>query len=224
MPKNIEMSVLNSEGSYDVLYPATMSNITYLTDAVSTLFDLAEGSSLDEALIRLLVGTDGYGYIITLKYPDGTPASGLTLNGITSIDGGNPVTDSNGWAFGKSNNTSVTIGMTGKNWLDVDFSSFQVQSTGTITNFNHVIPIREDSYILQVSSSQNYDENYLSPWIKSIDICGVGGGGGGGGAYRERGSNRSSSAGGGGGGYVQNSLGVVINKGDILKIQVGSGG
>ena len=151
MPKNIEMSVLNSEGSYDVLYPATMSNITYLTDAVSTLFDLAEGSSLDEALIRLLVGTDGYGYIITLKYPDGTPASGLTLSGITGIDGSFPITDSNGWAFGKSNNTSVTIGMTGKNWLDVDFSSFQIQSTGTITNYNYTIPYRDDeNYILNV--------------------------------------------------------------------------
>ena len=51
MPKNIEMSVLGSDGSYEVLYPVSVSNLIQLSQEMLTNLGLSSGT-LDNMLIN----------------------------------------------------------------------------------------------------------------------------------------------------------------------------
>ena len=53
MAKNIEMNHLNSDGSYEVLYPKTMANITYPSSNTLSLLGLSENSNVDDAFNAL---------------------------------------------------------------------------------------------------------------------------------------------------------------------------
>lgn len=54
MAKNIEMSVLGSDGSYEVLYPASVSNMIQLSQEMLTNLGLSSGT-LDSALIATVI-------------------------------------------------------------------------------------------------------------------------------------------------------------------------
>ena len=49
MPKNIEMSVMGSSGSYQVLYPKSVSDIILSSNYLNGVFNLSANSDIDDA-------------------------------------------------------------------------------------------------------------------------------------------------------------------------------
>ena len=215
MPKNIEMSVLNSEGSYDVLYPATMSEIVNISNSICDFFEVNNDSTLDDILLILGLGAGKYGYRITLLNPDDTPAVGYTINGLTDRLDRTLITDEYGQCLGVSNSTSVSVNVNSVPYVDMNtIPNTTIQSTGILTNYTLKFTLMEER---ELTSSLNA---LIYPDTKSFDVCLVGGGGGGGG----EGDTPYWIAGGGGGGYVENKLNILCSEGEELKIQIGSGG
>ena len=215
MPKNIEMSVLNSEGSYDVLYPATMSEIVNISNSICDIFEVNNGSTLDDILLILGLGAGKYGYRITLLNPDDTPAVGYTINGLTDRLGRTLITDEYGQCLGVSDSTSVSINVNSVPYIDMNtISNTAIESTGIITDYTLKLSLMDE---LALSSSIN---KKISPWIETFDVCIVGGGGGGGGWGRRQGGPTC----GGGGGYVSNYLNISRNDSDLVFSCGGGGG
>ena len=107
MPKNIEMSVLGSDGTYDVLYPKNISDIVLSSEYLKGVFNLSDNSDIDDAFDYInrkiiLLQYNKAGINVTLKSAGGSPLEGIPINGITAnYDGtGSCVTDSDGKCFG----------------------------------------------------------------------------------------------------------------------------
>ena len=214
MPKNIEMSVLNSEGSYDVLYPITIAenvlnlgsfvseNDLILSSTTKELLEISQDSTPDDAFAKLALGTGKWGYKVTLKTPKGNPISGVTIKGINLINGGSCVTD-------------VTATSP---YYDLNNINQSVQSTNIMTDVELVMSSKiNDGEEFEITSSKNIK---LSQDIANFDLCLVGAGGGN--PYWGSREERVLYSSGGGGGYVTNAL-LLDNDLSTLKIIVGAG-
>ena len=210
MSKNIEINYKNDAG-YEALYPKTKTDINYLSSAINTLYGFTGENSLDDALAQLFLGVGKYGYAIHVEYPDGSPAEGFTITGLEAIGGRDLVTDVNGNTIGVSLEASVTIGVISP-FVDIgDMENIAIQSEGILTSYS----ISVEPAIRLVSESKKY---FLSPIVKTVDLCAVGGGGGG---VRVHGS--SDYGAGGGGGYATNLLGLSAPSDREITIEVGAG-
>ena len=211
MSKNIEINYKNSSG-YEVLYPKTKTDVNYLSSAVNTLFGFTKENSLDDALAQLFLGVGKYGYAIHVEYPDGSPAEGFTVTGIEAIEGRDLVTDADGNTIGTSLEANVTIEVISP-FIDIDdVKNITIQSQGILTPYSINV---EPAAIRFASESKKY---FLSPIMKTVDLCAVGGGGGG---FAVTGSRDYGA--GGGGGYATNLLGVSISNDREIIIEVGAG-
>ena len=54
-----------------------------LSPETAALYELDDTAAPDDVFIILALGAWKYGYGITVKYPDGTPAAGLSVTGVT---------------------------------------------------------------------------------------------------------------------------------------------
>ena len=213
MSKNIEINYKNDAG-YEELYPKTKTDINYLSSAINTLYGFTGESSLDNVLTQLFFGVGKYGYVIHVEYPNGSPAEGFTLTGLTAPDGTEAVTNENGDAVGVSTGQSVTIGIDSP-YIDIqDVNGIVVESTGILTSQTIELELEDSPYSL-IETSQNIS---FSPLAKTVDFCAVGAGGGG-----------NNAAGvypaAGGGGEVVNLLGVDLDSvGREFSLSIGAGG
>ncbi len=186
------------------------------------LLGIPDNSVPDDAFMALLVGTNSKAYRITVKYPNGEPAVGFTVGGISALPTTTLVTNSDGMVLGKSTSNSPTITVA-KKYDDVKAASVTVTSTGTITDVT--ITLEWDEPTIAISSSTNKTFNNLSAYCKKVAYLLVGGGGGGGAGYINKTTNVHALGGGGGGGGGYYSSGEVsIEQNIILVVAVGAGG
>ena len=229
MAKNIEMQVLGSNGSYEILYPVTDQSlvINLLNEDTKTFLGLESTATADDAFryIYTSVNLQGKALIhLTVQTSGGNPLSNIVVTSEQFCDiKGNPI-------------DSYTTGSDGK--VDV----FVDESTGnlTIDNYGDIETITVPfSVSLTEISSQTITVNIrnfvlynsttnirFSDNVNQIDVTVVGGGGGGGAAGGGSTSNRTEPGcgGGGGGGYCVVQEKVSFNKNENYLVTVGSGG
>ena len=180
------------------------------------LLGLPANSVPDDAFMALLVGTDKKAYRVKVQYPNGDPAVGFTVGGITALPTTTLVTNNEGMVLGKSTSNSPTITVA-KKYDDVKAASLVVTSTGIITDAT--ITLEWDESTITITSSTNKLLNNISAYCKKAAYLLVGAGGGGG-----RGDNQIAGGGGGGGGGYYVSGEVSIEQNITLIATVGAGG
>ena len=229
MSKDIEMNYKGGQ-EYEVIYPSiTARNIIsfegpnpLLTASTAAIYGLDETAVPDDIFVILGLGAGKYGYGITILYPDGTPASNLSVTGVTDRLGEAIITDENGYFLAVSEEQSITFSIN-QNYFDIqNISNKQISSTGVLTKqtiqFEYK-DIGEDGYILITDSQTiSFSKKY------SLDVTGVGGGGGTVGASSAQITSYGFLSAGGGGGFVSTKLSNIVEKGDMISIVIGSGG
>lgn len=155
--------------SYDSIYPYTKADIVNLDDANKELYNV---DTVDEALAQLFIGSGKYGWAITVTYPNGSPASGVTVNGVTTIGGGSAVTDSNGYVLGVSNTSSVTLSIS-SDYIDLQGNSIRFNSSSLITAATLSFRTYGTSGVQFTATGSGT----ISPIATRYDITVVGGGG-----------------------------------------------
>ena len=225
MSKNIEMNVLNSDGSYEVLYPYTVPSQVedLLNNDTKVYIGLDESATPDDAFRQLFLANVLQGKSalrITLQNQDGIKMGGVTITSEQFCDSkGNKThsmtTNDEGIidTFVDAESTTVNINgyfeiaNTNTTWSTP--LGEQLEETWTITTRNE----------LTITTTSNYS---FSHNVKTFDVCLVGGGGGGGsGSYLRNGVGCGGA--GGGGGYVTNYFSNSIIEG-IYSIIIGAGG
>lgn len=221
MPKNIEMSVLGSDGTYDVLYPKNISDIVLSSEYLKGVFNLSDNSDIDDAFDYInrkiiLLQYNKAGINVTLKTAGGSPLEGIPINGITAnYDGtGSCVTDSEGKCFGYCDAGSVTVSC--NSYADMTINSQQIQTLAT-EMYDVELTASNLLNFIKIISSNNI---IFSTNVSTVDVCCVGGGGG---SFSQRGSS-GYIIGGGAGGQVTINEGISVESNTSYSLIVGSGG
>ena len=189
-----------------------------LADSTKEIFGLDQSATVNDVFVVLGLGAGKYGYGITLKYPDGTPAAGLKVTGVTDRLGQEITTDENGYFLAVSTATSITFSVN-QGYFDINnITNKKVQSTSVVTSQDVSFEYKTfNNYVLLTSSQQlKFSRSY------KLDLTAVGGGGGGAGGASQ--SSYGDFGGGGGGGRVETVLDKQIAKDQSLKIDIGAGG
>lgn len=190
-----------------------LNKSTLLQDATCAILNIPDTSVPNDAFVKLALGIGKYGYVIHVQYPDGSPAEGFTLTGLSAPDGAPAVTNENGDAVGVSTEQSVTIGLNSP-YIDIqDVSGQVVVSSGILTHHTITLSFSSSEYET-ITQSQSI---YFSPFVISYDLTAVGGGGGG-----MKWDREDSGGNGGGGGYVSTLLNV--NNDGPISVSIGAGG
>ena len=216
MAKNIEMNYLDS-GGYEALYPKNVSDISLASPELQTMLSLSEGDSVDDAFSSLndIIKAIQLGVAIvnlSIHCTDGTPVKQCLISGITSRDGSQIITDSNGEIKSlqvvEGDNLTITSGCD-----DITFSYQQSFVKGNVYN----ISISNAKKVTSLKYINNAGILNVSGTTKTMNYCLLGGGGG------TSEARDSSSTGGGGGGRVYNGV-TAINGLTNFSISIGSGG
>lgn len=205
------MQQLQSDGSYNELYPKTdaWTKDETLSAQVASVLGLRDNYKPDDAFLGLYFGAGTYRYRIRVVLEDGTPVQGSTISGVQAIQGQSLVTNEQGYVLGKSTSQSVTVRCTSPFVDQTVPDALTVNKVGVITDI--VLTLVPITNTLTITSSSSYK---LSNFLKSIDVTLVGGGGAGGGM----------SGSGGGGGYVETLLGCDTTLSKNISFVIGSGG
>ena len=172
----------------------------------------------DNVFTILAVGTGKYGYGITVKYPDGTPAAGLSVTGVTDRLGKAITTDENGYFLAVSENNEISFSIKSPYFDIANISNQAVNAAGVLTRqtVEFAYKTYEDYILLTTSQVMKFSRAY------KLDLTAVGGGGGGAAGVSQ--ASAGDFGGGGGGGYVNTVLDVQIDKDESLQLNIGSGG
>ena len=222
MAKNIEMSVLGSDGSYEVLYPYTIPSQVedLLNNDTKVYIGLSEDSTPDDAFRSLYLLNVLQGKIaLTLTVKDsatGTPMEGIQIACSSYCDAkGNPIagpieTNSEGKIDVFCSVSNPTLSISG--YFDIeDYSQQFSYELGNSYSAEWNVTTRN---FLKMTSGTN---KMFSPNVNRVDVTCVGGGGSG--AFVSNGSGQ-----GGNGGFcvVQENTDFNFNIG--YSLIVGSGG
>lgn len=206
------MQQQQADGSYQELWPKVdgWNKSQVLSDLTRELLGLESTSIPDDAFIALTIGKDSKAYRVKVTYPNGQPAVGFTVGGLTAFPALGLVTNANGMVMGSSTSTTPIITVAQK-YDDVKAYSGSFTSTRMITDCNIVLSWNEATQ--KISSSTSFTLS-VSPYATKFNYLLVAAGGSAGG--------RSSFDGGGGGGrYSQRS--IDINQGDKISLTIGAG-
>lgn len=188
-----------------------------LSPETAEMYGLNETAVPDDVFIILALGVGKYGYGITVKYPDGTPAAGLSVTGVTDRLGKAITTDKNGYFLAVSENNKISFSIKSPYFDIANISNQAVNAAGVLTRqtVEFVYKTYENYILLTTSQVMKFSR------ACKLDLTAVGGGGGG---VGPTGRGQYGAGGGGGGGYAKSLLDVNILKDEILKIVIGSGG
>ena len=189
-----------------------------LADSTKEIFGLDQNATVNDVFVVLGLGAGKYGYGITLKYPDGTPAAGLSVTGVTDRLGQAITTDENGYFLAVATTTSITFSVN-QAYFDINnITNKTINSTSIVTNQEVLFEYKTitNYALLQTSQQLKFSRAY------KLDITAVGGGGGGAAGVSQ--ASAGDFGGGGGGGYVNTVLDVQIDKDESLQLNIGSGG
>ena len=187
-----------------------------LSDETAAVYGLGSDAVPNDVFMILGIGAGKYGYGITVQYPDGTPAVGLSVSGVTDRMGQPIKTDSNGFFLAVSTEKKITFSVVSPYFDVANISAQAINSNGVLTR--QVVEFAYKTYenYVLITSSQNIQ--FFKD--RMVDFTAVGGGGGP--SYGK--FYRGGEGWGGGGGYVQTILNVNAAKSDIFNISIGSAG
>lgn len=186
-----------------------------LSPETAEMYGLNETAVPDDVFIILALGAGKYGYGITVKYPDGTPAAGLSVTGVTGRLGEAIITDENGYFLAVSENNKISFSIKSPYFDIANISNQAVNAAGVLTRqtVEFAYKTYEDYILLTTSQVMKFSRAY------KLDLTAVGGGGG------STGVNTKSAFGaGGGGGYVETQLDIDVDTSDKLTVTIGAGG
>ena len=192
-----------------------------LADSTKEIFGLDQSATVNDVFVVLGLGAGKYGYGITLKYPDGTPAAGLKVTGVTDRLGQAITTDENGYFLAVATTTSIKFSVN-QEYFDINnIINKTINSTSIVTNQEVSFEYKTITNYVLLQTSQQLKFSRAC----KLDITAVGGGGGGAGLNRQAGQFGSIvEASAGGGGYVNTILNVNVTKGEVFEVSIGSGG
>lgn len=186
-----------------------------LSPETAALYELDDMAAPDDVFIILALGAGKYGYGITVKYPDGTPAAGLSVTGVTDRLGKAITTDENGYFLAVSENNEISFSIKSPYFDIANISNQAVNAAGVLTRqtVEFAYKTYENYVLLTTSQVMKFSRAY------KLDLTAVGGGGG------STGVNTKSAFGaGGGGGYVETQLDIDVDTSDKLTVTIGAGG
>lgn len=186
-----------------------------LSPETAALYELDDTAAPDDVFIILALGAWKYGYGITVKYPDGTPAAGLSVTGVTDRLGKAITTDENGYFLAVSENNEISFSIKSPYFDIANISNQAVNAAGVLTRqtVEFAYKTYENYVLLTTSQVMKFSRAY------KLDLTAVGGGGG------STGVNTKSAFGaGGGGGYVETQLDIDVDTSDKLTVTIGAGG
>ncbi len=186
-----------------------------LRPETAALYELDDTAAPDDVFIILALGAGKYGYGITVKYPDGTPAAGLSVTGVTDRLGKAITTDENGYFLAVSENNEISFSIKSPYFDIANISNQAVNAAGVLTRqtVEFAYKTYENYVLLTTSQVMKFSRAY------KLDLTAVGGGGG------STGVNTKSAFGaGGGGGYVETQLDIDVDTSDKLTVTIGAGG
>lgn len=186
-----------------------------LSPETAEMYGLNETAVPDDVFIILALGAGKYGYGITVKYPDGTPAAGLSVTGVTGRLGEAIITDENGYFLAVSENNKISFSIKSPYFDIANISNQAVNAAGVLTRQTVEFAYKTyENYILLTTSQVMKFSRACK-----LDLTAVGGGGG------STGVNTKSAFGaGGGGGYVETQLDIDVDTSDKLTVTIGAGG
>lgn len=216
--------VANLQRQIDACKPGITAKGTIIGSATAQVLQIAEGSNVDDALMKLAMPEGKYALQITLLSPGNRPIPNVAITGITTITGGAVKTDANGKAFGFATSNPVTVTADLSTFLDLTGNvsrSFSLTS-GTV-NQGVMTATRASSAQKLLTSSGSF---YFSPDVAAYDWSAIGGGSNGGaGTYSEDswgGSTIITGGSGGNAGGVINRAGNTPNPSTSIPIIVGA--
>lgn len=216
--------VANLQRQIDECKPGITARGTIIGSATAQVLQIAEGSNVDDALLKLAMPEGKYALQITLLSPGNRPIPNVAITGITTITGGAVKTDANGKAFGFATSNPVTVTADLSTFLDLTGSisrSFSLTS-GTV-NQGVMTATRASSAQKLLTTSGSF---FFSPDVAAYDWSAIGGGyNGGAGTYSEDslgGSTIITGGSGGNAGGVINRAGNTPNPSTAIPVIVGA--
>ena len=217
--------VANLQKQIDECKPGITAKGTIIDPTTAQVLQIAEGSNVDDALLKLAMPEGKYALQITLLSPGSRPIPNVAINGITTITGGAVKTDANGKAFGFATSNPVTVTADLSKFLDLTGSISQSFSlTSGIVNQGVMTATRLSTAQKLLTASGSF---FFSPDVAEYDWSAIGGGyNGGNGRYNGSGVgsyayNNSYGGDGGNAGGVINNQKVSYNN-ELLNIIVGA--
>ena len=205
--------VANLQKQIDECKKGLTAKGTTIDSTTAQVLQIAEGSNVDDALLKLAMPEGKYALQITLLTPGGRPIPNVAITGITTITGGAVTTDSNGKAFGFATSNPVTVTADLSKFLDLSGNVSQSFSlTSGIVNQGIMTATRSSETQKLLTSSGSF---YFSPDVAQYDWSAIGGGyngGNGSGDSDGEESNDTEWARGGNGG----NAGGVINQANVV--------
>lgn len=203
-------------------YGAILNQRNYFTkeetinDDVMTLFGVDENTTPSDLFLMLKLGDDTFAFKLTVYYPDGiTPYPGLTLGGVTDVNGGAAVTDDNGKAIVLANSANPTITATS---TFIDIQNLNQQISKNDNYFTEVAISTQTVQYVQYTKNATIQRSQISPVVKTMDFTVVGAGQGGEEGVGDHGGN------GGNAGQIQSLLNADASDFQSFNIVIGKGG
>lgn len=216
--------VANLQRQIDECKPGITAKGTIIGSATAQVLQIAEGSNVDDALLKLAMPEGKYALQITLLSPGNRPIPNVAITGITTITGGAVKTDANGKAFGFATANPITVTADLSTFLDLTGNvsqSFSLTS-GTV-NQGVMTATRASSAQKLLTASGSF---FFSPDVAAYDWSAIGGGyNGGAGTYSEDslgGSTIITGGSGGNAGGVINRAGNAANPSTAIQVIIGA--
>ena len=193
-----------------------------LSDQTRTLLGLPSNSTPDDAFQALfLTSTGGNVFSLTVLYPDGTPWAGLTLSGVTNLQGGPATTDGEGKVLVSSQSANPTV-TGGNDYIDINPINQRLSKDSGIVTYVTIRTTTNNANVNKVVRVTNDTSFKVSKFITRMDVGLCGGGGGGGDGYD---SGSTYGGGGGGDGWIESRNNIQPSTyGNTINITIGKGG
>ena len=216
--------VANLQRQIDECKPGITAKGTIIDPTTAQVLQIAEGSNVDDALLKLAMPEGKYALQITLLSPGNRPIPNVAITGITTITGGAVSTDANGKVFGFATSNPVTVTADLSKFLDLTGNvsrSFSLTS-GTV-NQGVMTATRASSAQKLLTASGSF---HFSPDVAEYDWSAIGGGYNGGTRSMSQDSYGGSviltAGSGGNAGGIINRAGNVPNPSTVIQVIVGA--
>ena len=213
--------VANLQKQIDECKKGLTAKGTIIDATTAQVLQIAAGSNVDDALLKLAMPEGKYALQITLLSPGNRPIPNVAITGITTITGGAISTDANGKAFGFATSNPVTVTADLSKFLDLTGNISQSFSlTSGIVNQGVMTATRSSETQKLITASGTF---HFSPDVAEYDWSAIGGGHNGENGHGENETNQNHVYGGTGGsaGGVINQANIELRSDSILNVVIG---
>lgn len=182
-----------------------------LSSATKAVYGLGPEAVPTDVFMALKIPAGYYGFTVTAKFDDGTPAANLELLGLLDFNLNTAITDEDGFCYALTTALTQVVDFTNYVGIVSKTVTLQIDESRTYTAVEITVEKDTAPRLIETSGDVRCYEGGL------LDICAVGAGGAGGGDCRY-----GRAGGGGGGGSVTNVLGLPSVK--SITVSIGAGG